>query len=641
MTGSGTLKTFKGGAICLRMLVALWLVVMASGVTAAPSDSALSGFFDRFAPSQSLLPAERAFQFSARLLSHSTIEATWRIAPGYYLYRGKFEFELSGAGRPAIAARELPHGLPHDDPEFGTVEIFRDDLVLTIPLTGSLKSDQVVEFTANFQGCADRGVCYPPMTQTVKLDPRSIPEEHRAGEGLTAKSQEMAGECSAKAAEGFVDTGGLSEQCSVVQTLKEKDLWPVLLSFLGMGVLLSLTPCVFPMIPILSGIIVGQGERLTAMRGFFLSLSYVVASALSYMVFGVIAGLFGENLQVYFQSPWVIATFSGFFVVLALSMFGVFQLEVPRMIQERVALASRGLHGGTMAGAALMGALSSLIVGPCVAAPLAGVLIYIGESGDAVLGGIALFALGLGMGVPLLLIGLSAGKLLPKAGSWMEGVTRIFGVGMVATALWLLGRVLPGEAMMLLSGAFLIILATYLRALDSLPSEINGWFLFRKGVGLVLLIYGGYILMGLAEGQTDLLFPLKKHQVSASATEQVTAFKRVGSVHELERALEGARLEERPVLLDVYADWCISCKEMERYTFEDPNVAHFLRKFELLRADVTANSAADKALLERFHLIGPPAVIFFGVDGQEKQQQRVIGFMDAADFIANLHKVAQ
>lgn len=641
MTGFGALKWFKGQVTTFRVLVALWLIVMASGVSAAPSDSALSGFFDRFAPSQSLLPAERAFQFSARLLSHSTIEATWRIAPGYYLYREKFEFGLQGAGHPTITARDLPHGLPHEDPEFGTVEIFRDDLVLTIPLTGSLKPDQVVEFKASFQGCADRGVCYPPMTQMVRLDPRSIPEGHRADESVTAKSQGMAGECSAKAAEGFVDTEGLSEQCSVVQALKEKALWPVLLSFLGMGILLSLTPCVFPMIPILSGIIVGQGERLTAMRGFLLSLSYVVASALSYMVFGVIAGLFGENLQVYFQNPWVISTFSGLFVLLALSMFGVFQFEVPRIIQERVALASRGLHGGTMAGAALMGALSSLIVGPCVAAPLAGVLIYIGESGDAVLGGIALFALGMGMGVPLLLIGLSAGKILPKAGPWMEGVTRIFGVGMIATALWLLGRVLPAETMMLLSGAFLIILATYLRALDSLPPEINGWILFRKGVGLVLLIYGAYILMGLAEGQTNLLFPLKKHQVSVSSTEKATAFKRVASVHELERALEGARLEGRPVLLDFYADWCISCKEMERYTFEDPKVAHELRKFELLRADVTANSAADKALLERFHLIGPPAVIFFGADGGERQRQRVIGFMDAADFMAVLHKVVQ
>lgn len=610
---------------------------------AASTDSSLSNFLDKFAPSRELLPAEKAFKFSAKLLNRSSVELTWRIAPGYYLYREKFAFSLESHKGISLGRFELPHGLPHEDAEFGSVEIFRDDLVVTVPLEGDLGADQVVELTASFQGCADRGVCYPPMTQSIRLDAHGIPAASSELAGPSAIQTPIAGECSAKAPEGFIETEGLSEQCSVFQELKEKSLGWTLLSFLGMGILLSFTPCVFPMIPILSGIIAGQGAQLTSGRGFLLSLSYVVSSAVTYMVFGVVAGLFGHNLQAYFQEPWVIATVSGLFIVFALAMFGLFNFEMPLAIQQRVTRISQGLHGGTIGGAAIMGSLSALIVGPCVAAPLAGTLIYIGETGDAVLGGAALFVLGIGMGFPLLLIGASAGKLLPKAGAWMNGVKAVFGAGFLATALWLLSRILPGSLVMALWGGFLIVAAVYLGALDLISAGAPGWKRFLKGLGLSVMVYGVLILVGLAQGQTDPLFPLKAAQFGSQASGVANAlrFKKVASSRELDVALADAHLHGRPVLLDFYADWCIACKEMDRDTFGDPAVSKVLDGFDLLRADVTGNTEQDKALLKRFNLVGPPGVIFFGANGQEASERRVIGFMEAPDFLKVLQSVAR
>ena len=414
-----------------------------------------------------------------------------------------------------------------------------------------------------------------------------------------------------------------------------------LLSFFGFGLLLSLTPCIFPMIPILSGIIVGHGNRITTGRAFLLSLSYVIASALTYTAFGILAALFGSNLQSTFQQPWIIALFSGIFVALSLSMFGFYHLEAPKALQAKLHNSSERHRDGSLWGAAIMGALSSLIVGPCVAAPLAGALIYIGQTGDAVLGGSALFALGLGMGVPLLLLGASAGKLLPKAGNWLNSTKAVFGVIMLAVAVWMLSRILPANVIMMLWAMLLILPAIYLSAVDPLPESSSGWRKLWKGLGLMMLAYGLLLLIGFSLGNSNPLKPLQGLGLSTAkaAADPGITFERVDTIAALENRIQQAAANHQPVMLDFYADWCISCKEMEAYTFADPRVKQALKGYVMLQADVTKNSDADKALLAKFKLIGPPAILFFGLDRQEKTANRVIGNQDAETFIKSLQHI--
>ena len=419
-----------------------------------------------------------------------------------------------------------------------------------------------------------------------------------------------------------------SEQAGIAASLTSDSLWLVILSFLGFGVLLAFTPCVFPMIPILSGIIAGQGGRMTTRRAFMLSLSYVLASAVTYTIFGVLAGLFGSNLQAVFQEPWVIMVFSGIFVLLACSMFGAFQLQMPSFLQTKIALISGRQKSGNVFGAALMGMLSALAIGPCVTAPLAGALIYIGQTGDATLGGVALFSLGLGMGIPLLIIGTSAGRLLPKAGVWLNVTKAVFGLGLLAVAIWLLGRILPPMATLILWGALLIIPLLYL-----------GWKKLWKGAGLVTLIYGMLLLVGIATHQQRDAMQLLCVAAVACEAQSALPFQKVSSVDELQQVLMAAHAQGRWVMLDFYADWCTSCQEMAIYTFSNPKVRQALSSWILVQADVTQNLGVDQALLKNFSLIGPPAVLFFGPDQQERQAFRVIGYMKAEEFLAQLDNV--
>jgi len=562
-----------------------------------------------------LLPPEQAYRLQARPTASGEAALAWDIAPGYYLYRSKFKFAAKTPGVTLGEARFPPAQKKHDE-FFGEMEIYRGHVEIILPLNREPAAPATAELEIAVQGCADAGVCFPPYKQKVSLD--------------LANAGPVPGPAK--------PVPLVAEQDRIAASLQSDSIWLAAASFFGFGLLMAFSPCIFPMIPILSGIIVGHGHTITPFRAFMLSLSYVSAAALAYTVFGVLAGLFGGNLQAVFQNPWVIGSFSGLFVLLSLSMFDFYELQMPSFIQTRVTALSHRQKGGTLAGAAAMGALSALIVGPCMAAPLAGALIYIGQTGDAVLGGLALFAMGLGMGVPLLAIGLSAGKLLPRAGGWMNTVKATFGIGMLGVAVWLLDRILPAPVTLLLWALLLIVSAIYLSALDALPPGVSGWRKLWKGMGVAMLAYGVLMLIGVANGSGDPLRPMRG-AIAAGAcaeTKEASAFRRVGSVAELQTALQAARAEGRWAMLDYYADWCVSCKEMERETFADAQVRRELGQLVLLQADVTANADEHRALLQGHGLFGPPAVLFFGPDSVERKDYRLVGFKGPEAFLAHL-----
>ncbi|MCK9607416.1 MAG: protein-disulfide reductase DsbD [Methylomonas sp.] len=566
-----------------------------------------------------LLPPEQAFQFFATLKDDHTVHVSWLIADGYYLYKHKLDLKLDASTRTQLAKLPLPVGETHLDEEFGQVEVYRNELSLDVPLQRQSLAAESVELTAKFQGCADRGVCYPPMTSKVVLQ---LPATQTRVPLIESEPE------------------AASEQDQIVNALKSDSLVLTLISFFGFGVLLSLTPCVFPMIPILSGIIVGHGHRISTRKAFLLSASFVFASALMYTVFGILAALFGSNLQAAFQEPWVISTFAGLFVLLSLSMFGFYNLQMPAALQSKLHHSSDQHRDGSYWGAGIMGALSSLIVGPCVAAPLAAALIYIGQTGDVVLGGSALFVMGLGMGLPLLLVGASAGKLLPKAGEWMNATKAVFGVIMLAVAVWMLSRILPPTITMLLAAMLLIIPAIYLNAVEPLPHPCSGWKKLWKGVGIMMLLFGVMQLIGLSAGNTNPLQPLVGVTVGGETPANAgIRFQRVRSIAALEQALQQAKANQQWLMLDFYADWCVSCKEMEAYTFTDARVKQQLQNFVLIQIDVTENNDDDKALLQRFNLVGPPGIIFFDPAGQERGNKRVIGYQDTATFLNTLKQL--
>lgn len=569
-----------------------------------------------------LLPADQAFHFSAEADGPETIQLHWQIADGYYLYRKQFKIEkLQGSTK--LGNPQFPPGKPKDDPEFGTTEVYYHSVTAAVPLRRSQAQTEKLTLKVGFQGCAERGVCYPPMQKTITL---TLPATATSAQSSDASPP---------------STETLAEQDRIAKVMKEQSFWWILLIFLGFGVGLSFTPCVFPMLPILSGIIVGQGKHITTTRAFLLSLSYVIASALMYTVFGILAGLFGANLQAAFQNPWIIGAFSAVFVLLALSMFGLYQLQMPPSWQTRLAN-WRGGKGGGIVNAAFMGALSALIVGPCVAAPLAGALIYIGQTGDAVLGGAALFALGMGMGLPLIAVGTSAGKLLPRAGLWMNAIRAVFGVILLGVAIWLLERIVPTSVTMVLWALWLIGPAIYLGATSPLPERASHWQRLGKGLGIVMLTYGILLLIGVSAGSRDVLQPLKI--LSARATPQnipEVQFQRLTSLEQLTQKISAAKNQGRWVMLDFYADWCISCKELENGTFAHPQVQQALRSLMTLQADVTANASSEKALLRRFNLIGPPAVLFFTPQGQECAAARLIGYVPPEQFLEHLRKIPQ
>jgi thiol:disulfide interchange protein DsbD len=566
-----------------------------------------------------LLEPGKAFRFSAQLRDARSIEVSYRIAPGYYLYRDKFRFTVVPPDA-KLGEAQLPAGRKHRDEFFGEVETYRGDLRIVLPLELDGAFPPALTLTALSQGCADVGVCYVPFEQKAELRLAAAggtPSDVSLGQ-LFGLQQGPAGADDARIARVF-----------------EGGFWLVVASFFGFGLLLSLTPCVLPMVPILSGVIAGAGGSVTRAKGFLIAAVYVLGMAITYAVAGVVAGLSGAMLSATLQSPWVLGAFAAVFVALAGAMFGFYELQLPVALQSRIAAASNRLHGGHLAGVFSMGVLAALIIGPCVAAPLAGALLYIGQSRDVVLGGSALFAMALGMGVPLLAVGASAGALLPKAGPWMVTVNRFLGSLLLAVAIWVVSPFLPLSVQMFLWATLLIVTAIFLRAIDPLPPDAHGFLRFAKGIGIIALIAGVAYLVGAFSGARDLLQPLSGLRVAAGQGGHVeTPFVRVNNVADLD-----ARIREaagRPVMLDFYADWCISCKEMERFTFSDERVRTRFRDMVLLQADVTASNADNLALLKRFRLFGPPGIVFFDREGREIHGLRVIGYQSADRFVVAL-----
>jgi len=586
-----------------------------------------SGFAQAAEPE--LLEPEKAFAFSARIAAPDAIEVRYVIAPGYYMYRDKFRFTLE----PSMltqGAPQLPPGKMKKDEFFGETEIYRNEVRITLPIVSSGQPERAM-LTAVSQGCADVGVCYVPVEQKTELRLASASLAVDAtGTGDGALSRLFSGPRGAPS--GSLPVQGEDE---LIAGLFHGEAWLLIASFFAFGLLLSFTPCVLPMVPILSGIIVGRGEHLTRGHGLLLSGIYVLGMAITYALAGIAAGLSGALLSAALQNPWVLGSFAAVFVVLALSMFGFYELQLPAALQSRLAGVSTRLHGGHYTGVFAMGVLSALIVGPCVAAPLAGALLYISQSGNAALGGSALFAMALGMGVPLLVVGASAGALLPKAGPWMETIKRFFGVMLLAVAIYLVSPVIPVTVQMLAWAALLILTAIQLRAIDPLPPASGGVDRFGKGLGVIALIAGIAYLVGALSGSRDVLQPLSGLRGSATegSVSSVT-FQRVSSLAELDATIGAAA--GKTVMLDFYADWCVSCKEMERYTFSDPAVQARLARMVKIQADVTAGNADHQALLRRFRLFGPPGIVFFDAAGREIPGLRVIGFQPAEKFAAVL-----
>ena len=505
----------------------------------------------------------------------------------------------------------IPEPVPYDE-----FIVHLNDLDLTIPfsvLKAKLESSKY-EVTVSFQGCSKAGLCYAPMSEKylVEID---------AGD---TKNDLIKEEVKVE------DISNLNETDTIANSLKDGNILIVLATFFGFGLLLSLTPCVFPMIPILSSIIVGasQKEKMTASKGFILSLVYVLSMSVAYTIAGVIAGVFGANLQVALQNPYVLVVFALIFVALAFSMFGYFEIRLPQAIQTKLNKTTDGKEKQGIAGIAIMGFLSALIVGPCVAPPLAGALVYIGQTGDAVLGGMALFVMSLGMGVPLLLIGLGAGRFMPKPGGWMEGITRIFGIIMIAVAIWLLDRVLDASVIMYLWALLFLGSAIYLRIYTHIISQL---------ITVVVFILGIVLFVGAISGSTNPLKPLEKFTSSTLVQDvgEKVVFKKIKNIEELKQAIAQS---DKPVMLDFWASWCVACKEFEEITFKDTQVINKLQNFTLLKADVTANNADDKALQKMFSIVGPPGIIFWDKDKNEVKSSKIVGYKNPKEFLDIVNK---
>jgi thiol:disulfide interchange protein DsbD len=578
---------------------------------------------------EDFLDPEVAFKLSAQALDERNVQVVLTIAPGYYLYRDQFKFAAKGA---TLGTPVLPAGKTKFDETFQkTVETYRDEVRIAIPVRGATNRFQLL---VTNQGCADKGLCYPPQQRGIDVGLKGF-----GGDGTTrlmAADTEL-GASNTTPSDAAASTGARpnSGDLTIDNVLQGGKFWPVVGAFFIAGVLLSLTPCVLPMLPILSSIIVGQGIGVSRGRGLVLAVSYSLGMALVYTALGVAAGLAGEGLAAALQNPWVLSLFAAGLVVLAMSMFGVYELQLPSAFTGRLSEASQHLASGRFASVFVMGGVSALIVSPCVAAPLAGALVYISQTRDVWLGGTALFVLAAGMSVPLLLLGASAGAHLPRAGAWMNEVKRFFGLLLLGVALWTLQSVLAASLALALWGALAICAAVMLVSTGQASASNLTNSIWRRAAAAVVAVFGTLQLLGAASGGSNPLQPLAHLRVSqgVDAAARGPTFTKVHSVGELDAALQTAG---RPVMLDFYADWCVSCKEMERFTFVEPAVQKRMSGALLLQADVTANNMQDRELLKRFQLFGPPGTIFFDPHGNEIAAARIAGFQDSGRFLQTL-----
>jgi len=571
-----------------------------------------------FGANDDFLPVDEAFQPILTALDGNTVEVAFRVAAGYYLYKDKIAASVD-SNKVQLGKLELPAGEMKTDQYFGDMEVYHNDVFGRLPMARATPEAMELDLEIEYQGCAEDGICYPPVSKLMSV---SLPEAS-AVTALTSIAAASAG------------VAAVSEQGRLAQIITGSGLGLVVATFFGLGLLLAFTPCVLPMVPILSGIIAGEGDNISPARGFSLALSYVMGMALVYTAAGVAAAAAGLQLQAMFNQPWVLVLFSSLFVILALGMFGIFNLQMPSAIQSRLANFGGNQKTGTAIGAFVMGAVSSLIVTACVAPALVATLTVMAQTGDMVRGGTALFAMSLGMGAPLLLVGAAHGKFLPKAGPWMVAVKNAFGFMMLGMAIWMMSRVLPDEVTLALWGVLIFMAGVFLGGLTTLNSESPVAQKLGKGFGLLAVIYGAVLLIGSLAGSDSMLRPLAALNTGGGAMvaeQRELEFRRIKTTADLDAAITAAAAQGKSVMLDFYADWCVSCIEMEKYTFTDAGVQEALSNTVLLQADVTANDEEDQALLQRFGVFGPPTIIFFGADGVQRNGYEVVGYMKANDF---------
>ncbi len=563
-------------------------------------------------------PAKDVFQLSVKQIDPNTFTADWNIKKGFFLYKNRIKLTEALDSNVHLGMIRFPNALKHKDARGKTYIIYRDHLTLPVAVLGEHPGEALLD--VHYQGCSDEGFCYPPQTSQVKLtvdDQLALTNVSIENMDNTPPAKETA----------------LSESDKLEKLFSANNWVIIIFSFFGFGLLLSFTPCILPMVPVLSGIIVGHGNNISTSKAFCLSLSYVLSMSVTYAAVGAIVALMGSNLQIAMQSPWIISLFSLIFVLLALSMFNFYELRLPTSWQAKLANVTRSQSGGHYLSAAVMGCLSTLILSPCVTAPLIGALGYIAQTGNVALGSLSLFFLSLGMGTPLLLIGASAGKLLPKAGHWMNAVKTFFGIMLLAVAVYLMERVLPGTLIMGLWAGLAIFSGIFMGALTRAESNHDK---FCQGLGIMLLIYGLLILIGASQGKTNPLQPL-------AATNKVETHKEtievVKTYNELQQALTNAK--GRPVMLDFYADWCASCKVIDKTTLQDAQIRETLSDFVVLKVDLTANNAESRALLNHFDVVAPPTFLFFNAEGEELSKLRLVGEISTSTFYANLNKVLE